>query len=260
MQHSFDINIAQKYDVNVAIFLNNLAFWVLRKKANNKHYFDGHYWVYNTVDAYTVLFPYWSHKQLRTIIKRCVAEGLILEGNYNQSPYDRTKWYTLSKKGLDLFNFPSCPNGQVTLSKGAIKIAQEGQPIPDINTDIDTDNLNTFGKKKIKRKKECDPPPDFSPSPNNYEFCSINNLNCQMEFSKFMERCKSKGIRYVSWKAAFNNWLINALEFKNEREETRHAREQKNSTLFDSCAESLRQFKQECAAGISNSFSIPKVD
>ena len=72
MEHNFNVEIAKLYGVNVAIFLNNLLFWVHKNRANKQNFRDGNYWTYNTVEAYTEIFPYWSYDQIRTIIKKCI--------------------------------------------------------------------------------------------------------------------------------------------------------------------------------------------
>src|SRR5271165_4662880 len=103
MQHHFSIEIAQKHGVNEAIFLENIAFWILHNKANEKNFFDEMYWTYNATKAFGILFPYWSTQTIRTTIKSCIDQGLIITGNYNKRKSDRTSWYALSEKGLDLY-------------------------------------------------------------------------------------------------------------------------------------------------------------
>ena len=103
MQHLFDIGIASKFGVNVAIFLNNIAFWIAKNKANNRHYQDGRYWTYNSQESFQQLFPYWSRQNIRTVIKSAKDQGLIIDDNFNKSSYDKTKWYALTDLGLSLF-------------------------------------------------------------------------------------------------------------------------------------------------------------
>lgn len=136
MHHAFDIEIAKKYDVNTAIFLSNIGFWIQKNMANEKHRHNGRYWTYNTVEAYATLFPYWTQKQMRTIIDKCIKFGLILKGNYNSNKHDRTNWYALTDKGHDLLNLPICPNGQIEKLEKANRKAKNGKcTITDINTD-----------------------------------------------------------------------------------------------------------------------------
>ena len=36
----FDSNVASKVGVDGAIMLNNLQFWIVKNKANKKHFYD----------------------------------------------------------------------------------------------------------------------------------------------------------------------------------------------------------------------------
>jgi len=95
MEHSFNIEIAEKYGVNCAIIYKNLEFWCLKNKANNKNFYDNNFWTYNSVEAWKKLFPYLGESQIKTALKKLEEAGLIATGNYNKSPYDRTKWFSI---------------------------------------------------------------------------------------------------------------------------------------------------------------------
>ncbi len=69
MEHSFDIEHAKKYGVDVAIVLKNLQFWIMKNKANNRHFYEGRTWTYNSVKAFAELFPYWTERQIIRILK-----------------------------------------------------------------------------------------------------------------------------------------------------------------------------------------------
>lgn len=104
MEHHFNVDIAKEHGINVAIFLNNVAFWIQKNQANKKHFYEGRYWTYNSSEALSILFPYWSVDQLDRIIKKCVSAGLLLLNNFNENKYDRTRWYSLSDAALKLFS------------------------------------------------------------------------------------------------------------------------------------------------------------
>ena len=109
MNHYFDVEVATKYNVNIAIFLNNLAHWTIVNIANRQNYYDFRYWTYNSRRAFLELFPYWTDDQLRTIISNAIKADLVLEGNYNKKAYDKTKWYSLSDKALVLYKINPTP-------------------------------------------------------------------------------------------------------------------------------------------------------
>lgn len=103
MNHSFNVAIAVEYGVNAAILLENIHYWISKNMANNKHFYDGHYWTYNSVKAFTELFPYMDKNKITRTLKKLEDDGLLIEGNYNDDQRDRTKWYALTEEGLGLF-------------------------------------------------------------------------------------------------------------------------------------------------------------
>lgn len=135
MIYQFDSDIAEQYGVEEAIMIANLMYWIRKNEANGKHFHDGRYWTYNSIEAFVTLFPFWSKKQIRRILQSLVDKGVIVLGNYNSSTYDRTTWYAFGNSML--------LNGKIHLPKWENGIAQMGTPIPNIeNTDIEnTDNI-----------------------------------------------------------------------------------------------------------------------
>lgn len=120
--HSFDPEIAKIVGVNAAVIYQNLVWWTQKNAANERHYYDGRYWTYNSVKAFDSLFPYLTAKQIRTALEKLEQANLIVSGNFNQSAYDRTKWYS--------------PNEQIHLPNVETPFAQKGKPIPDSKPDI----------------------------------------------------------------------------------------------------------------------------
>ena len=142
MEHSFDVMLAQKYGVNAAVLLKHFEFWIAKNRANGKNYFDGKYWTYNSRKAFAELFPYMNARQIDYAIKKLIDDGLIITGNYNKSTYDRTLWYAITKKGYCILQ--NCEMEVTKLENGFDNIVE---PIPNINTDKNTD-------KKEKEEKE----------------------------------------------------------------------------------------------------------
>lgn len=143
MQHSFHIEIAKEYGLLEAIIINNLFFWIEKNKANNVNYYDGTYWTYNSIKALNELFPYASERKISYALKHLEEEGIIKTGNYNKLAYDRTLWYAFTEKGISIlqkccFHFTKSTNG----------FYKSDEPIPDINTDINTDNNNSSSIEK----------------------------------------------------------------------------------------------------------------
>lgn len=161
--HFFDANIAKEYGIHCAIIFQNIWHWVKKNEANETNFYDGKYWTYNSIKAFGELFPYLTKKQIENALKKLRDEGLIETGNYNVVRYDRTLWYAVTEKGKSILigGVNRIPNdGKSNSSVGEIEIPtignrnpSEGEPIPYINTNINTDrNTNNKGYYPLDEK------------------------------------------------------------------------------------------------------------
>jgi hypothetical protein len=144
MNHSFNVDIAKKYGVELAIILENMQWWIAKNKANKKHFHQGSYWTYNSVKAFSELFPYWSVHQIGRFLRRLEDEGLIVSKNFNKAGYDKTKWYTVN----DSLILQNC---NIECAEMHNPLCENAQPIPDINTDI---NNSLVGSSQTPTKKD----------------------------------------------------------------------------------------------------------
>ena len=137
--HSFKIEDAKKYGVECAVLLYNLRHWLEKNVANEKHIHDGRVWTYNSTKAFADLFPYLSEKQIYRRLQKLEKEGILLTGNYNNHEYDRTKWYS-----IDETEYCISHNRENHSPKSENGNSESGETIPDINTDINTNNYVQF--------------------------------------------------------------------------------------------------------------------
>ena len=130
--HSFDVEMAKDYDVPCAIVIQSFRFWIKKNAANGKNEHDGRWWTYNSKAALTALFPYWSEKQIRTIIDKLKDRKVIMTGNFNTVAYDRTLWYAFvdETRFLGDLAHSTGPNGQIDQTEEADQLDEKGRPIP----------------------------------------------------------------------------------------------------------------------------------
>jgi len=147
MEHHFNIELAKEYGILEAILIQNIYYWTLKNKANNKHYHNGYYWSYNSIKAFSELFPYVSQRQIQYSLKKLKDLGIIMTDNFNTSPYDKTLWYSISNKGLSIIQ--NCQMEIQNLSNGSV---ENVEPIPNINTYINT-NINNNTSKNDNAKQ-----------------------------------------------------------------------------------------------------------
>jgi hypothetical protein len=146
MTHQFDAGIAEIYGVEIAIMVQNFAFWIAKNKANNRNFYEGKTWTYNTIKAFNELFPYWSESQIRRILKKMEAEGILLTGNFNEVKYDRTIWYTFTNA---FYEKHKCilQNRQMEVTKPSNGSDETVTPIPDKLPVILPDSLSSLKNK-----------------------------------------------------------------------------------------------------------------
>lgn len=139
---SFDTDVAKDVGADAATIFHNILFWIRKNQANGVHFHDGHYWTYNSMNAFEKLFPHLSFKVVRTSLAKLERSEYVITGNFNKNKYDKTKWYALGRKGLNYINpknLTICPNGQINMPTTANQYDREGKPIPDSKPYINTD-------------------------------------------------------------------------------------------------------------------------
>ena len=126
MDYNFNVEIAKKYGVDGAIIIQNLFFWIIKNKANKKHFHEERYWTYNSTRAFVELFPFWTQRQIERILKNLEKDGAIITNNFNEVKYDRTKWYSLTDTVESIY-----ANGKMEITKDVNENTQTVKPIPD---------------------------------------------------------------------------------------------------------------------------------
>lgn len=89
-----------------AVVFARIYMWVESNrrlgKARTNHR-DGRWWAYGTIaDWHQTYFPFMGNATLRRYIDELVARGVLIKGNYNRMPSDRTLWYSVSLPALRL--------------------------------------------------------------------------------------------------------------------------------------------------------------
>lgn len=198
MTHCFQTEIATEYGVNAAIILENIYYWIAKNKANGVHFHEGYYWTYNSVKAFGELFPYMGSKAIRNALKTLEENEVIIAGDFNKVPYDRTKWYAITEKGESLF-----PKGQMEITERANREAQNGEAIPDIKPY----NKPNSKQERSKRKKTEFVPPTVEEV---REYAKAKNALVDPDYFHehytLSEWTDKGGNPIQNWKQVFLNW------------------------------------------------------
>jgi hypothetical protein len=182
------------YGVEESIFIHNLYFWILKNEANGRHWYEGRHWTYNSMAAFSELFPFWTTSQMRRIISSCVAKGAVIKGNFNKSNYDRTTWYALSETVTSIY-----ANRHFDLLESTNGIVQTNSPIPDNKPDNKPYSKPDRGAKRFR-------PPTYDEVK---AYCLERKNNVDPE--KFIDFYQSKGwmvgkSKMKDWKASVRTW------------------------------------------------------
>ena len=137
--------VAVKVGLAASVIYAHICYWIRKNKANEKHFYNGKYWTYNSMKAFASYFPELTEKQVRTALEKLIQANLIESANFNKTGYDRTLWYSLKEENEDC---------QIDMPKNELPFAQKGTPIPNINQ---TDK-QSVKKENIKKKESLELP------------------------------------------------------------------------------------------------------
>lgn len=204
MKHLFDVEIAEQYGVNAAILLENLGYWIVKNAANGEHFHDGHFWTYNSYNAFLELFPYMSKDQIRTALKKLIDDDVILTGDYNENPMNHSIWYALTEKGKNLLglehaepDYEDTENPTSIVGKSHI---EDGKMPNHVHSTSYTDSLRTdinnqiYIKEKLpygsKEKSKSDLP------------LSVDEMVCEVEKDERIPDAVKEALKdWISYKA-----------------------------------------------------------
>lgn len=147
--HHFKPSEAKRYGLTEAVILYNIRFWLDKNRASGSHVYDGRVWTYNSYKAFSELFDYLSESQIKRAITKLQDAGVLVTGNYNKMPMDKTKWYSIDDAKYVVDSRPiqktKRSNEQTISSAPSDDFVQA---IPDINTDSKQQIINTYTREK----------------------------------------------------------------------------------------------------------------
>jgi hypothetical protein len=87
---------ADVWGLDVAVVMEQVKYWLTRNSDKTDCIHEDAVWFYCSVRELTdKYFPYWTSRQLASLLEYMVEVGLLRVGRYNKRRYDRTKWYTV---------------------------------------------------------------------------------------------------------------------------------------------------------------------
>lgn len=95
-------SLACEIGLNEALVLQQIHYWM----NSSKNFFEGRYWVYNSVSEWQTQFPFWSESTTKRALVRLEKLGLVDIGDFNSDAWDKTKWYSINYDNLDKLSGP----------------------------------------------------------------------------------------------------------------------------------------------------------
>jgi hypothetical protein len=106
MIHRLYTEVADEYGLAAGLIFYHIGYWVEKNRKDNHNLHACRYWIYTSIhELKEKVFFYLSENQIRYAIDKLRDGGLIETGNWNKTSYDRTLWYTLTEKGLGIWEF-----------------------------------------------------------------------------------------------------------------------------------------------------------
>ena len=167
-------------DLEEAVALNQVSYWIEKYKETNHNFKDGKYWVYNSYQKWhDDNFPFWHTSKIQRIFKSLEKKGLLISANYNNAGFDKTKWYSIDYEKLQKMmdeciceNEQSSTEDENTLSDNESSLIENEQSLidsdcsipvdyiqdnttEDNNRDYNTENIdNSFSEEKVRSNSQ----------------------------------------------------------------------------------------------------------
>lgn len=201
--HSFSIDVAGEYSVDVALMLQHFCFWYEKVVSDgiNKH--KGEHWVRLKLIQMNVQFPYWGYSKIRHLVDKMIELDLIKKDEFNHMKSDRTKWYTLTNKAKKILNISKVKEyKKATAEMGKRSTAEMGNPIAEIDNskykEVDIKCIYIINSRKILLNKSL------------LEIISMQNLvdikTVENKIPEFELWAKSHAKIYANDKDLFNHF------------------------------------------------------
>ncbi|MCM1233976.1 MAG: hypothetical protein NC489_28040 [Ruminococcus flavefaciens] len=97
------MDLATRYGTDAAVFLHNIVYWTLKNKAEDRHFYEGRWWMNASLRGLAALYPLWSAPQIKRMIAKLRDNGALLVGDFNEDRMVRTNWYSPSDEILALY-------------------------------------------------------------------------------------------------------------------------------------------------------------
>lgn len=150
-----DRSLAKVLGLNEAIVIQQIHYWIKINEQKKTNFHDNRYWTYNSLKQWHEdNFDFWSFDTVKRTFARLEKQGVLLVGNYNPDPRDRTKWYAINYEVLQSIveehkcKGAKCTNGDKSTKGQNAHMQNEpmdkgkmNQPLPENSTENNNTRL-----------------------------------------------------------------------------------------------------------------------
>lgn len=102
--HSINVDVACDVGVDCAAVFETLRKLIETNINEHENFHDGFHWVTTTPHELAEKMPYYSPEKITRLLKKLEEKGYLKTGNYNRTPFDRTKSYACPKYEMEIRN------------------------------------------------------------------------------------------------------------------------------------------------------------
>lgn len=100
MVQTFDTDLACEVGIAAASLYDNICRELDGSRARKENFHDGQYWVSGGVKSLQASLPCLTVGQVKHAVEKLVDGGYIKTGNFSETKFDRTMWYTTTQYAI----------------------------------------------------------------------------------------------------------------------------------------------------------------
>lgn len=171
--HSFDIALASEFGIECAILIHHFQHWIRINRSTNRNIIEGRCWTFEKMEVIKAHFPYLNYEEVKYIIEKLVAFGVLIKGKFNKNPMNQTNWYAFVDEKRFQVDQEFCDKIKEMFTKRENSLIDQGKfpnasgKIPGCNIGSHTKHTHTKETKreikesnlKVAKEKSAAPPP-----------------------------------------------------------------------------------------------------
>ena len=205
--YSYDTEIAELVGQKAAMIFDFIKYW--SERSGESH--EGSLWIFQPIKSFREQFPTFSESSIKRYLKKLEECHLIVTGNYNKIPFDKTKWYAVNYDTFDKVKMTSSSSSKWSDDEVKMTSSQQvkmtsSQQVKMTSPITNHNNHNNRNTQTIKSRDNRFAPPSIE-EVRAYCFERGNNVSPE----QFINFYQSKGwmvgkSKMKDWKAAVRTW------------------------------------------------------